>query len=66
VKFFDEREGVAVGGDGTAIHTSDGGRTWRAEPTGTPHALERLFFAGRTRGWAVGFGGTIITIGRKG
>jgi photosystem II stability/assembly factor-like uncharacterized protein len=60
VKFFDEREGWAVGGEGTAIHTTDGGATWQAEPTGTPHTLERLFFLGRASGWAVGFGGTVI------
>ena len=60
VKFFDEREGWAVGGEGVAIHTADGGATWRAEATGTPHTLERLFFSERTRGWAVGFGGTVI------
>jgi hypothetical protein len=28
--------------------------------SGTRHHLERLSFAGGARGWAVGFGGTII------
>jgi hypothetical protein len=39
----------------------DGGRQWFVEPSGTTHPLERLFFVNRERGWAVGFGGTIIT-----
>jgi hypothetical protein len=30
-------------------------------PSGTTHALERLCFIGRNRGWVVGFGGTIIS-----
>jgi hypothetical protein len=30
-------------------------------PSGTTHALERLCFVGRSRGWVVGFGGTIIS-----
>jgi hypothetical protein len=29
-------------------------------PSGTEHPLERLYFVSRDRGWAVGFGGTII------
>jgi hypothetical protein len=29
-------------------------------PSGTTHPLERLSFVSRNRGWAVGFGGTII------
>ena len=29
--------------------------------SGTSHALERLFFVDQNHGWAVGFGGTIIS-----
>jgi photosystem II stability/assembly factor-like uncharacterized protein len=65
VKFLDEREGWAAGAAGTLLHTRDGGRTWRAAAAGmTTHPLERLFFSGRARGWAVGFGGTIISYAR--
>ncbi|HYJ45188.1 MAG TPA: YCF48-related protein, partial [Pyrinomonadaceae bacterium] len=63
VKFLTEYEGWAVGAQGTLLHTLDGGAHWVAEASGTTHALERLCFVGRTRGWAVGFGGTIIAYG---
>jgi photosystem II stability/assembly factor-like uncharacterized protein len=53
-------EGWASGSEGTLIHTTDGGRHWASVPSGTTHPLERLSFVSRTRGWAVGFGGTII------
>lgn len=61
VKFFDEREGWAVGAAGTALHTRDGGRHWAAVPTGTKHTLESISLRDR-RGWAVGFGGTIVSL----
>jgi len=54
-------EGWAVGAEGRVIYTNDGGLHWTTQQTGTPHPLERIFFAGRTRGWAVGFGGTVVT-----
>ncbi|HLL74202.1 MAG TPA: YCF48-related protein, partial [Pyrinomonadaceae bacterium] len=64
VKFLDAREGWAVGDGGTIIHTSDGGRTWRHERSGTRHRLERLSFPAPARGFAVGFGGTIVAYTR--
>lgn len=60
VKFTSAREGWACGTEGTLLHTTDGGAHWTPEPSGTTHPLERLCFNG-TSGWAVGFGGTIIT-----
>jgi photosystem II stability/assembly factor-like uncharacterized protein len=32
VWFFDSREGLAIGADGTNLRTSDGGRTWASGP----------------------------------
>ena len=61
MKFFDALEGFAVGAEGAALHTTDGGATWRIEPTGIRHPLERLHFVSRTRGWAVGYGGTVVS-----
>jgi photosystem II stability/assembly factor-like uncharacterized protein len=60
VKFVDALEGWAVGGEGTIIHTVDGGVHWTSQPSGTQHPLERVFFTNRNRGWAVGFGGTVV------
>jgi photosystem II stability/assembly factor-like uncharacterized protein len=60
VKFVDAQEGWAVGGEGTIIHTTDGGGHWSSERSGTPHQLERVFFTDKAHGWAVGFGGTVV------
>ena len=53
-------EGWAVGAEGTIIYTNDAGMHWTTQQSGTAHPLERIFFAGRTQGWAVGFGGTVV------
>jgi hypothetical protein len=41
----------------------DGGTHWSTERSVTEHNLERVFFADSAHGWAVGFGGTIISFG---
>lgn len=69
VHFTNAREGFAIGELGTIIHTSNGGATWRTLPSPTSQRLERMFFmrdltTGQTRAWAIGFGGTIITLDR--
>jgi photosystem II stability/assembly factor-like uncharacterized protein len=46
--------------------TKDGGLHWFATPSGTSQALERLFFVDQDHGWAVGFGGTVLTYGQAG
>jgi len=62
VKFIDASDGWAGGDQGQLLHTIDGGAHWMVESSGTSHALQRLFFTDRNHGWAVGFGGTILTI----
>ena len=52
-----------AGTNGTLLHTTDGGAHWFVEPSNVSHALERLFVIDRSHGWAVGFGGTILTYG---
>lgn len=60
IAFVDARIGFAVGDKGTILRTSDAGGSWKIETTGSKHKLERVSFAGE-RGFAVGFGGTILT-----
>ncbi|MEY4510847.1 MAG: hypothetical protein RLZZ450_2969 [Pseudomonadota bacterium] len=50
---------LAVGADGTAIESTDGGTTWAALPTGT---IEHLFgvFADAQRAVVVGAAGTVL------
>jgi len=55
-----------VGAEGVLLHTTNGGGSWTIEHSGTTHPLERLYLIGRARGWAVGFGGTIINYGVAG
>lgn len=67
VRFVGVSEGWAAGDAGTLLRTVDAGATWTLEDTAgkTTRRLERLFFVKtadrKTRGWAVGFGGTILT-----
>jgi photosystem II stability/assembly factor-like uncharacterized protein len=46
--------------NGTLIATTDGGRTWKAQKTGTTQAIEGIFFLDAKHGWAVGWAGTIL------
>jgi len=57
----DGRRGWAVGYKGTILATSDGGRSWTLQPSGTEEWLHGLTFAPDARhGWAVGNGGSIL------
>ena len=60
VFFQNARLGWAVGDDGTIIRTQNGGEQWYQVNSRVKHRLERVLFNG-TRGWAVGFGGTILS-----
>lgn len=54
VYFVDEQRGWAAGDRGVIWHTSDGGRTWRAQSTPVQCRLSSVYFADRDLGWAVG------------
>jgi len=60
VYFTNQTNGWAIGEDGIVIRTRDGGTTWTDVESHVSHRLEKITFTGE-RGWAVGFGGTIIT-----
>jgi photosystem II stability/assembly factor-like uncharacterized protein len=60
VHFTSLTNGWAVGDDGIIVRTRDGGQTWVDGDSPATHRLERVTFSG-DRGWAVGFGGTILT-----
>jgi photosystem II stability/assembly factor-like uncharacterized protein len=60
VTFPDETHGWACGRWGTVIHTSDGGKTWSRQQTGTDFTLSSICFPDNKHGWAVGDEGTII------
>ena len=50
-----------VGGDGTILHTADGGQSWQRQVSETREYLTSVTFtADGQRGWAVGLGGAIL------
>ena len=62
--FIDSKEGWAVGEEGVILHTTTAGNVWIAEKTNVRHRLEKVFFIGN-KGFAVGFGGTILIYERN-
>ncbi len=60
--FVNTSEGFACGKNGILLHTNNGGNSWILMKTDTKHPLEKFFFVGN-KGWAVGFGGTILKFG---
>jgi photosystem II stability/assembly factor-like uncharacterized protein len=60
VTFPNENEGWTSGRYGTILHTSDGGKTWSRQETGTEYTLSAIHFVDSKNGWAVGEEGTII------
>lgn len=60
VFFTSPTNGWAVGDDGIIVRTRNGGNTWFDVTSKTNHRLEKIVFSGG-RGWAIGFGGTVLT-----
>ncbi len=60
VFFTNTAEGWAVGDEGIILQTATAGNVWTAVNSKAKHKLERVFFNGK-KGWAVGFGGTIMS-----
>lgn len=60
VFFINSAEGFAVGDAGAILRTKTAGNVWMPEKPKATHKLEKVFFVGK-KGFAVGFGGTILT-----
>ncbi len=58
--FCNTAEGWAVGEEGLILHTTTAGNIWTIVEPKVKHRLEKVFFVGK-KGWAVGFGGTILS-----
>ncbi len=50
----------ACGANGTILHTSDQGKTWKAQGSGTSANLNAMQFLTGSEGWAAGEGGKIL------
>ena len=60
VTFASNNDGWACGRWGTILHTTDGGKTWNSQASGTDYTLTGIHFVDVQNGWAVGNQGTII------
>ena len=58
--FATDKDGWACGRWGTILHTTDGGKTWNNQTSGTDYTLTGIHFVDPKHGWAVGDQGTII------
>lgn len=63
VYFLNTAEGWAVGDGGAILHTTTGGNIWTPMKSTVNRKIERVFFVGE-KGFAVGFGGTILSFER--
>lgn len=53
VFFVDQNRGWAVGSRGTLLATSDGGRSWQAQPAPTEDVIRDVYFSDEFNGWLV-------------
>jgi photosystem II stability/assembly factor-like uncharacterized protein len=60
VTFVDQSRGWIVGGNGTILHTFNGGSTWYRESSPTKADLNAVTFIDPADGWAVGEAGAIV------
>ncbi len=61
IQFINRRKGWAVGGNGTVVHTDDGGVTWHIQNTSITSDLCAIQFINDSLGWAVGFNKALTT-----
>ncbi len=65
IHFLDDSIGCSVGQRGFVMATTDGGNTWFQATDRQTNDLYGTFVASKTRAWAVGAAGTILTSGDK-
>ena len=67
VWFFDSREGIALGADGSATRTTDGGQTWVTTASQSSYGWRRLqFVPDGSIGWAISDTGAVYRSSDKG
>lgn len=66
IAFADARNGWAVGRQGRVVATTDGGKTWVAQPTLTQRDLWRIQAVDSKTAWIEGEGSTVLATGNGG
>jgi photosystem II stability/assembly factor-like uncharacterized protein len=66
VSFIDVDQGWIVGGNGTILHTNDGGLEWEPQASGTYNNLVKVTFPDAMHGWTCGMNGTILATNNGG
>jgi photosystem II stability/assembly factor-like uncharacterized protein len=60
IDFSTETDGYVVGGNGTVLHTTDGGTVWEAEDSGVFSQLNSVLFVNEDLGFIAGNNGVIL------
>ena len=60
VYFLDAKNGWIIGDKGTIIYTSDGGKNWENQNSGTDVRLNKIKFIDDKKAWIVGDGGVLL------
>jgi len=60
ITFVDVNNGWAAGGNGSILHTTDGGESWSPQASNTNKNMQGLYFLDSEHGWAVGKEGTVL------
>jgi photosystem II stability/assembly factor-like uncharacterized protein len=58
--FVNDALGWSCGRWGTILHTTDGGKTWLEQKSGSQNTLSGIYFVDPENGWTVGNSGTIL------
>lgn len=66
IRFADASNGVAVGGNGLVLVTTDGGKKWLPRTSGVTHDLHRVTFVDGNVAVAVGYTGVIMRSADRG
>jgi photosystem II stability/assembly factor-like uncharacterized protein len=61
--FTDSLTGWVAGDSGVILHTSDGGKNWNVQNSGTTNDIVSVFFLDRNRGWASSLNYTTVPYG---
>ncbi len=60
IYFLDDQMGWIAAEEGNIFHTSDGGKSWQKQKSGTSEDLFSVYFKNAQEGWITGLNGTLL------